>query len=196
MPNLIRSLILLGLLAATVCQAHELTECDRLVAHPLDPDRITTGVPSSDVKHPEGIAACLSAVADDPDNARLNYQLARVYYYDDQVDKAMPYLEMAAAAGYRQAQFVLGFILSITPAPDAQANRCHIEDLWHRSARAGRLAALVSYPHHAVRGEFKGCKLQADKSEMLGFLERTKKRKLSYYQNVLVSDLIEDVNKL
>jgi hypothetical protein len=196
MPNLIRSLILLGLLAATVCQAHELTECDRLVAHPLDPDRITTGVSSSDVQHPEGIAACLSAVADDPDNVRLNYQLARVYYYDDQVDKAMPYLEMAATAGYRQAQFVLGIVLSIIPAPDAQANRCRIEDLWLRSARAGRLAALVSYPRHAVRGEFKGCKMQADKAEMLGFLERTKKRNLSYYQIVLVSDLIEDVNDL
>jgi len=196
MLKLIQSLALLGLFATTLGQAHELTECDRLVAHPLDPERITTGVPTSAVKHPEGIAACLAAVADDPDNPRLNYQLARVYYYDDQADKSMPYLEMAAAAGYRQAQFVLGFILSITPAEDEQANRCRIEDLWLRSARAGRLAALVSYPHHVVRGEFKGCKLQADKAEMLGFLERTKKRKLSYYQQVLVGDLIEDVTNL
>jgi hypothetical protein len=196
MLNLTRSLILLGLFAATVGQAHEMTECDRLVSHPLDPERITTGVSSSAVKHPEGIAACLSAVADDPENPRLNYQLARVYYYDDQADKAMPYLEMAAGAGYRQAQFVLGYILSITPTKDAKANGCRIEDLWLKSARAGRLASMVSYPHHAVRGGFSGCKLRADKAEMLGFLERSKKRKLSYYQGVLIADLIEDVNKL
>ena len=196
MPSPIRTLILPLFFAATLGQAHELTECDRLVAHPLDPERITTGVPTSEVKHPEGIAACLSAVADDPDNPRLNYQLSRVYYYDDQADKAMPYLEKAAAAGYRQAQFVLGYILSITPAKDAQANRCRVEDLWLRSARAGRLAAMVSYPHHVVRGKFEGCKIQADKAEMLGFLERSKRRKLSYYQGVLVADLIEDVSKL
>ena len=132
MPNLIRSLILLGLLAATVCQAHEFTECDRLVAHPLDPDRITTGVPTSDVKHPEGIAACLSAVADDPDNARLNYQLARVYYYDDQVDKAMPYLEMAAAAGYRGAGTICPWHYPLhDPHP-----RCSSQPLPHRGSLA------------------------------------------------------------
>ena len=172
--------------------ADEITECDRLVAHPLDPDKIAPGVPTAEVPHVEGIAACNAAVVDDPDNARLNYQLGRVYFYAGQPEKALPHLKTAAAGGYRQAQFVLGLIVD-GERGGADRDPCLVEDLWAKSARAGRLAAMVSYPHHVLRGRFDGCTLQVDDSEMMSLLEKTKERSLDYYQGLLVNDLIADL---
>jgi hypothetical protein len=171
----------------------EVTRCDELVSHPLDPDRVTTGVSTSDVPSAEGIAACQAAVADDPGNPRLHYQLGRVYYYAGQTDEAVPHLETAASAGYRQAEFVLGYLYD-GGRNGAEDNVCRTETLWLSSARHGRLAAMVSYPHHVLRGRFDGCKIQAGNDEMMRFLEQAKARKLDYYQTVLVNDLIEDLH--
>jgi tetratricopeptide (TPR) repeat protein len=187
--------LVFSLLVAASGQAQEITECDRLTAHPLDPDRITTGVSSSKVPHDEAIAACKAAVAEDPDNARLNYQLGRVYFYADQSQKAMPHLEQAAGAGHRQAQFVLGYVME-AGRKDTTEDICRTEDLWLASARAGRLAAQVSYPHHFLKGQFEGCDNLAPKAEMSYMLELAQQRKLSYYQILLITDLVEGVNAL
>ena len=186
------SVFLLSGLAMGSAGADEITQCDVLVSHPLDPDKVTTGVSSSKVDHPAGIAACTAAVAADPDSARAHYQLGRVYFYDGQADKAMPHLEIAAAAGYRQAMFVLGYILD-SGLGGGETDTCRTEDLWARAARAGRLAAQVSYPHHVLRGRFSGCNVQVDNVEMMQFLEQARARKLDYYQGVLVADLVEDL---
>lgn len=188
----ITALVLCGVAAGVVSAAEEITECDRLVSHPLDPDRVTTGVPSSEVDGPAGIAACEAAVKADPDSARAHYQLGRVYFYEGRADKAMPHLEVAAAANHRQAMFVLGYILD-TGLGGVEMDSCRTEELWARSARAGRLAALVSYPHHVVRGRFDDCTLHASQTEMMGFLEQAKASELDYYQGVLVADVIEDL---
>jgi tetratricopeptide (TPR) repeat protein len=188
----ISALLLSGLAAGTVSAAEEITECDRLVSHPLDPDRVTTGVPTSKVDHPAGIAACEAAVKADPDSARAHYQLGRVYFYDGQADKALPHLEIAAAANHRQTMFVLGYILD-SGQGGVEPDTCRTEALWARAARAGRLAALVSYPHHVVRGRFDDCTVQVSNAEMMGFLEQAQTFKLDYYQGVLLEDVIDDL---
>ena len=172
--------------------AQEITECDRLTAHPLDPDRITDGVPSSKVPHAEGIAACTKALATDSANARLQYYMGRVYFYDGQTAEALPHLEIAAATGHRQAQVVRG-LLAESALGGVKKDSCKAADLWLKSARAGRLAALVSYHHHVIRGDFVDCTVDASNDEMMGFLTAAKERKLDYYQGVLVNDLIEDL---
>ena len=182
----------LSILAAPA-SPQEITECDRLVAHPLDPDRITEGVPTSEVPHAGGIAACKKAIAENPGTARLHYQLGRVYFYDGQASQALPHLEIAAKAGYRQAQFVLGYVHD-SGLRGLEKDSCKTESLWLSSARAGRLSAMVSYPHHVVRGRFADCTVTASKQEMMGFLEAAKERSLDYYQGVLVADLIEDLD--
>ena len=187
---LISALLLFGFVAAPAAQ--EITECDRLASHPRDPDRVTTGVPSSDVDIAAGIAACEAAVKANPDNARVHYQLGRVYFYADQVERAMPHLEIASAASHRQAMFVLGYILD-TGLKGVDKDTCRTETLWARSARAGRLAALVSYPHHGVRGRFDGCAGWVSTAEMMGFLEKAETFDLDYYQRVLVADIAEDL---
>ncbi len=188
---LLAALVVAGPSAGLVA-AQEITECDVLVSHPLDPDRVTTGVPTSKVDHPAGIAACTAAIEGDPDNPRLHYQLGRVYFYNGQADKALPHLEKAAAGGYRQALFVLGYVLD-TGLGGVAADTCRTEELWARAARAGRLAAMVSYPHHVVRGRFDDCTVQVSNEEMMQFLEQARTFKLDYYQGVLVADVIEDL---
>jgi TPR repeat protein len=192
-----KSLSIVTLLAAGIAwlpmvNADEITECDRLVSHPLDPDRITDGVYSSAVDHAAGIAACEAAVENDPGNARLRYQLGRVLFYNGQEPKAMPHVEFAAGAGYRQAQFVLGYILE-GGRGGADQDMCRAADLWLKSARAGRLAALISYPHHVARGHFDNCDIDASNDEMRNFLKQAGQRKLDYYQTVLLGDVEADL---
>ncbi len=170
-----------------------MTACDRLIAHPEDPDHVAPGVETSAVDLPRAIAACTADVAraapDSPDYGRLQYQLGRAYFYDQQTERALPYLERAAAAGSEQAQFVLGYVID-EGLQGVVANRCKVEDLWVRSARAGRLAAQVSYPHHVLRGRFGGCRIQATPQEMRGFLGSAAARADNdYYQGLLVSVL-------
>ncbi len=189
------SVILCAAVSAFTLQARassEVTECDVLVSHPSDPDRVTDGVSSSAVDNKQGIAACKTAVANDSENPRLNYLLARVLFYDGQTDAAIPYLETAAAGDYRQAQFVLGYILA-GGRGGVQPDLCRAELLWLKSARSGRIAALVSYPHHVARGLFDACELHATPIEIESFLTQAKARQLDYYQKMLVDDIAADL---
>lgn len=174
--------------------ANDVTECDVLVSHPLDPDRVTEGVSSSAVNHEQGITACRAAIAEDSANARLNYQLARVLFYDGQTSAAMLYLDKAADGDYRQAQFVLGYILA-GGINGVEQDLCRAEMLWSKSARNGRLAAMITYPHHVARGQFESCEMHVLPIEMADFLTQAKERQLDYYQNILVEDVIADLTK-
>jgi hypothetical protein len=90
--------------------SREVTECDRLASHPDDPERVTDGVAQGDVDLEAARLACEAAVAEDPDNPRLNYQLARVNGYAGRHDEGQPYRDAALRAGYPQSLFVVGYI--------------------------------------------------------------------------------------
>jgi TPR repeat protein len=173
--------------------AQQITECDKLASHGSDPDKIAPGVSQSAMDKPKAIAACQADVAKDPKNPRLQYQLGRAYFYSGKATEALPHLEAAAGAGHEQAQFVLGYIID-GGIQGVKKDPCRVEDLWVKSARAGRFAAQVSYPHHAMRGKFGTCKLQASKEEIGQFLEATKgaEEASDYYAGLLVSALKED----
>jgi TPR repeat protein len=174
-------------------QAQQVTQCDKLVSHPEDPDRIAPGI--DDVKDlPAAIAACETDLKADPNNRRLHYQLGRVLFYDQQTTKAMPHLEMAANAGSQQAQFVLGYIID-EALQGLKREPCKTEDLWFKSAKLGRFAAQVSYPHHVINAHFGGCKLQASPAEIDAFLAAAAKQADGYYQQLLVKTLMADVTR-
>lgn len=170
-----------------------ITLCDRLAAHPLDPDRISEGVPTSDVDQPAAIAACEAGLADDPGNPRLTYQLARVYFYNGRSAEAITTMEKSAEAGHRQAQFVMGALIS-NKRPDASDNICDAEAWWARSAQAGRLAAQVSYVRHVTKGLFDDCELHANVDDMAAFLDNVRAvGGWDYYLRLLMADLTEDL---
>ncbi len=168
----------------------DVTDCDRLAAHPSDPEKVTEGVSQAAMDKPAAIEACLRAVADDPDNPRLNYQLARAYGYSGRHEEGDPYRDKAVAKGYPQSLFVVGYIR--LEGWDGRAkDPCYGGALIRRSALAGRYAGLVGFPHYVMTGRFDGCETYPviDESEITRFLTTAEERAGDYYQRLLVEQL-------
>lgn len=164
------------------------TECDRLASHPDDPDRAATGVERAGIDLAKTVAACDAAIALDPADARARYQLARVLFYSGQPQRAAVEMKAAADAGYRQAQFVYGALVS-NRRDGAPSDICVTERYWLLSARSGRQAARVSYVRHYLNGRFAGCEIQAARAEMRQFLDEAARAAGNYYEGMLIEDL-------
>lgn len=171
--------------------SQEVTECDRLTAHGRDPGHVAPPVTRDGMNKPAAIAACLTAVENDPENPRLNYQLGRAYGYSGQGEKAMPYRRKALEAEYPQSTFVIGYLhlIGVTIEQDT----CRALSLWRSSARHRRLAALVSLPRHYMRGDFDVCDVEISNTDLRAYLEAAKEQSSDYYVGLLVTDLLEDV---
>ncbi len=168
------------------------TQCDELGGHPEDPLRVTVGVSKSNLDKPAAILACTAAVANDPENPRLNYQLARAYGYSGQHAQATPYREKALKAGYPQSLFVMGYIR--TTGWDGEASdACYGGELMRRSALVGRYAGNVFFPRYALQGLFDNCgdKLKVDWKEVSSMLDKAKTEASGYYENMLIDVLKE-----
>ncbi|MEX2149751.1 MAG: hypothetical protein WD793_06025 [Steroidobacteraceae bacterium] len=164
------------------------TECDRLTSNPEDPDRVATGVERKDIDLPKAIATCEAELATDSTNARTRYQLARVLFYAGETERAAKEMQAAADAGYRQAQFVFGALVS-NRRSHAPADICVAEKYWLLAARNGRQAARVSYVRHFLNGRFDSCKRGADLTEMKRFLTEAASAASNYYEGMLIEDL-------
>ena len=173
--------------------SQEITECDRLASHGRDPGHVSPAVSSTAMDKPAAIAACQQAVAADPDNPRLNYQLGRAYGYSGRGEEAMPYRLKALEADYPQSLFVIGYLYSIgrTIEPDI----CKTYQLWQRAARYRRLAALVALPRHSLRGDFEACGPVIPPEDLRAYLNEAKARSNDYYVGMLVDDLLAEVDE-
>ena len=173
--------------------SQDVTECDRLASHGRDPGHVAPAVSSSGMDKPAAIAACQRAVAADPDNPRLNYQLGRAYGYSGRGKEAMPYRLKALEADYPQSLFVIGYLYSIgrTIEPDI----CKTSELWQRAARYRRLAALVALPRHSLRGDFDACGPAIPPEDLRAYLNGAKSQSSDYYVGMLVDDLLAEVDE-
>jgi tetratricopeptide (TPR) repeat protein len=162
-----------------------ITGCDRLAAHPDDPNKVSPGFEKPDIDLPAAIAACELAVKRDPQNPRLRYQLGRVYGYSGQGEKAGEHREAAVAADYPQALYVIG-LLYMTGQNKAPKDPCRAALLVHRSALFGRFAGLVSYPMWVTQGRFSGCPTPQDPKQMRAFLEQAATQTRDFYQQSLI----------
>jgi len=167
-----------------------ITDCDLQIAHPSDPEKVADGVSRTDADLPAAIEACLAALESDPENPRLNYQLARAYGYSGLHAEGQPYRDAALAAGYPQSLFVVGYI-RLENWDGRGADPCYGGELIRQSAHAGRFAGLVGFPHYYLMGEFEGCETYPaiDTAEMAGFLDAAEERAGDYYQGLLVQQL-------
>ena len=168
----------------------DVTECDRLAAHPNDPEKVTEGVSQDAMDKPAAIEACRAAVAVDPDNPRLNYQLARAYGYSGRHAEGDPYRVAALNKGYPQSLFVVGYI-RLEGWDGREKDPCYGGELIRRSAVAGRYAGLVGFPHYALTGRFDDCEAYplVDRDEMRGFLDAAEEEAADFYQRLLVENL-------
>jgi hypothetical protein len=159
-----------------------ITPCDRLAAHPSDPDKLVPGVSQAELLAAGAdlaIKACEEAVAADPQNPRQAYR------------------DRAVAGDYAQALFVVGYVyLTGNGAPK---DVCKAAPLIRRSALAGRFAGLVGYPHYVATGVFAGCRnLAVNVPELLSFLDRAKAHSENddYYRGILIDNVRESVARL
>lgn len=80
-------------------------ECDRLAANPEDPTRPASvpGVKVKNIAARQAIEACTAAVAEEPDNARYHFQLARAYQASKDMENANAHYKIAAEGGHKNA---------------------------------------------------------------------------------------------
>lgn len=168
------------------------TPCDLLAAHPEDPFRVAPGKSTSEIDLPAAVKACEEAVARDPANPRLRYQLGRAYGYSGQGEKAVEHREAAIATDYPQALFVIGY-LHLLGINKARKDVCKAGELIRKAAIYGRLAGQVGFPRYATQGLFDDCPVQKDPAEMLEFLDAATEQASGYYEDMLIETLREDV---
>jgi hypothetical protein len=177
-----------------------ITPCDRMAAHPSDPDKLVPGVSQAELLAAGAdlaIRACQDAVAADPDNPRLNYQLARSLGYSGRGSEAQAYRDKAVAGDYPQALFVVGFVY--LTGQGAAKDACKAAPLIRRSALAGRFAGLVGYPHYVATGAFSACpNVTIHVPELLGFLDRAKAHSENndYYRGILIENVRVSLSRL
>jgi hypothetical protein len=168
--------------------SQSVTRCDRMAAHPDDPDRVAPGLERPDMNLARALKACAAALKKDPDNPRLNYQMARVNGYAGQHAAGEPYRMKAVMAGYPQALFVVGFI-QVTGWSGNPKDVCGGAELVRRAGLAGRIAGQVGFPHWVLNGTFKGCAVRQDKAEMAAMLAAAKPQAKDFYQRMLIENL-------
>ncbi|MEM9533224.1 MAG: hypothetical protein AAGA23_20050 [Pseudomonadota bacterium] len=171
--------------------SQEVTRCDELASHGRDPGHVAPPVTQSGMDKEAAIAACQEAVAADPDNPRLNYQLGRAYGYSGRGEEAMPYRLKALEADYPQSTFVIGYLHLI--GQTIEQDTCRALDLWQRSARHRRLAALVSLPRHYLRGDFAECEVSISADDLNAYLDEAGKQSSDYYVGMLIAELRDKV---
>jgi TPR repeat protein len=172
--------------------SQEVTECDRQAAHGRDPGHVAENtVTSSTMDKPAAIAACLEAVAADPENPRLNYQLGRAYGYSGMGEEAMPYRLKALEKDYPQSLFVIGYLYLL--GRTIEQDTCRALELWQRGAHYRRLAALVALPRHYLNGDFDACGATISNADLRAYLEEADRLSDDYYVEMLVQELLEDL---
>jgi hypothetical protein len=193
-----RSTLLLALMVLLVPLtgwSQPITSCDWEVAHPSDPHRVGPGVSSSDVDTGRAIEACRQALLTNADSPRLQYQLARAIVYhaerhNTSHEEGMRYLEQSALAGYTQAMFVYGLMLTSEDRP------CEAPFWMQRAAEAGLKAARIGYVEGATSGRWSSCDVSLNAQSMAAFLDGAEEQVSGYYENLLLSALRSALHEL
>lgn len=86
-------------------QAQEVTDCDRLAAHPDDPRGIAPGVADGEIDTAAAHPACVGSLEAAPDTPRLQFQLGRVHWQADRDAEAVEMFSRAATEGAYPAAF-------------------------------------------------------------------------------------------
>ncbi|MEO0996214.1 MAG: hypothetical protein AAFX58_01730 [Pseudomonadota bacterium] len=183
-------LILTAVLAGQALADGHTHDCDRLAAHPSDPDKVGVGVGSGEVRLAAAIKACRDAVTAHPDEARFHYQLGRMLVYwaganGADSSEGAGYVADAAAMGHTQAEFVHGLLLRADPA-----NACQVEAMTRRAADKGLKSARLTYADDYLAGRYDGCDGVADTGAIRGYLDAVASQVSGYYEGMLRNALL------
>lgn len=140
------------------------TDCDRMAAHPLDPDKKLPGLGSKEIDLPKAIEACQASVKQYPDEARFHYQLGRVLFYSGKKAEAMHALYNAVDRGHAQATFVTGYVISIDEM--LGKDLCRAGWLWRRSVQMDHPYSWFYLASHALAGDFAKCRFDVARGDI------------------------------
>lgn len=172
-------------------------DCDRLAAHPEDPDRAAPGVLEADIALDAAVLACAAAVDADPDEPRLRYQYARVLDFADRRDEAREHWSAAKRSSYPHALMMDGY-LTLMGEPGHPGGACEGGTMMRQAALEGHFTALVGFPHYALVGHFRDCgdTLAVDPEELAALLEAAASQADGFYEQILVEHLYARIEDL
>ncbi|WP_319484255.1 hypothetical protein [uncultured Cohaesibacter sp.] len=117
------------------------TECDRLAAHPFDPDAVATGVFYADLDAAKVVEACQAAITDYPQEARFFTQLARGLHKAGKPSLVYAASKQGAELGSGQSMAYLGVLYKNgTSVPESQPEALAWFD---KAAAAGNPGGMV-----------------------------------------------------
>lgn len=111
-------------------------ECDRLAAHPDDPEAFTAGISDEQLDASATIRACEAAVMAEPHTPRLHFQLARGYLKADNAESGIEQLIAAAEHGHGAALATLAD-LHLSGAPGIEADPMLARTLYEKAVASG-----------------------------------------------------------
>lgn len=118
-PALCALIIAMGFALGAPPALADVTRCDALAGHPLDPHKVALGVNFLDINVRQAVAACNAALKEDARNPRLRFELGRALERSGAYADAVTAYHAAAEAGYAAAQNALGAMyqdgLGVTP---------------------------------------------------------------------------------
>ena len=168
--------------------ADDVDPCDLAAGHPSDPDRVGPGVATDDVVTHVAIPACRAAVEREPDNPRFHYQLGRAIFYwsganAGDATEGIAEVRVAAAMGYRQAQFVSALLHK------RAGEYCEAEALNKAAADQGLKSARLTYVDDVTAGLYDRCGVSATLPEMFAYLDAAADQVSGYYEDMLLGSL-------
>ncbi len=110
--------------------------CDKLAAHPDDPEAFIKGVPDSQLDAQQIITACEAAVRQDRNSPRLEFQLARGYLKADRLEDAIEQLVSAAKKDHGGALAYLGDV-HLNGGPGIEPDPTTARSLYTRALASG-----------------------------------------------------------
>ena len=116
----------------------EISRCDALAAHPDDPERPdeVRGVTDDELNTDRAAAVCRQALAAEPDDPRIKFQLARALLFSGQAEEAIELLIAAAEDGHGASLAYLGEI-TLYGAAGLESDPETARNLYSRAADAG-----------------------------------------------------------
>jgi TPR repeat protein len=117
-------------------------ECDRLAAHPEDPQAVTSGVAFDRIDARRAARACEVARSQYPDEKRFVFQLARAHAADKDFARQKELLEALVREGYPAAYFALG--LMHVSGQGVAEDKAFGAKLFRQGAEKGHLRAMLA----------------------------------------------------
>ena len=122
--------------------ASAMTTCDLVAADPDDPRRLAEGVRWGLVNLRLALRECSAALADDPINPRLLFQMGRLLDIQGRTDEAEGFYKVAGSLDYSAALVNLGYLYSA--ARGRERDYAEAMRLYRRAADLGNLRARTN----------------------------------------------------